>query len=120
MVSALPTTLLGRLPSQQASLLATLGDMMPPTPPLSASSTTTTTRPTLLASGDYKNAEKKYTFRSDNIVDLVKELKAATEDQQVEATKEETAAVNAHNLAKDARTNAITAAVNAHNLAKDA
>jgi len=104
MVRALPTTLISSLPPQQVSLLSMLNS--------SSSSTTTTTRPELLASGDYKDAEKKIQFRSGNIVELLKDLKAATEDQRVEATKAETAAVNAHNLAKDARTNAITAAGN--------
>jgi len=65
-----------------------------------------------LAKGDWKNHEKVYTFRSGNVVELLKDLKAAFEDQRVEATKAETNAVNAHELVADARQNAIQAAGN--------
>jgi len=62
------------------------------------------------AKGDEKAHVKKYSFKSGNIVELLKELKLKFEDEQTQKEKEETNSVNAYNLAKDARDNAITAA----------
>lgn len=62
------------------------------------------------AKGDEAAHVKKYNFKSDNIVELLKELKLKFEDEQTAEEKYETNAVNAYNLAKDARDNAISAA----------
>jgi len=62
------------------------------------------------AKGDEAGHVKKYNFKSGNIIELLKELKLKFEDEQVAGEKEETNAVNSHNLAKDARDNAISAA----------
>jgi len=70
-------------------------------------------RPDMLAKGDYGKHTKKYSFKSNNVVELLKELKANFEDKRVEATKAETNAANAHELAKDARAKALEAAKSA-------
>jgi len=62
------------------------------------------------AKGDEAAHVKKYNFKSGNIIELLKELKLKFEDEQVAEEKRETNAVNAYNLAKDARDNAISAA----------
>jgi len=71
-------------------------------------------RPDLQARGDYGKHTQQYSFKSDNIIELLKELKASFEDQRVAATKAETNAVNAHGLSKDARDRAIQAARDTH------
>merc|ERR1719297_732794 len=67
----------------------------------------------ILAKGMAKAHEKKYTFKSNNVVDLLKELKLKFEDDRVAATKEETNKLNAYELAKEARKAAIEAAKDA-------
>eukprot|EP00929_Paragymnodinium_shiwhaense_P007315 TRINITY_DN111236_c0_g1_i1.p1 TRINITY_DN111236_c0_g1~~TRINITY_DN111236_c0_g1_i1.p1 ORF type:complete len:725 (+),score=296.09 TRINITY_DN111236_c0_g1_i1:89-2263(+) len=54
--------------------------------------------------------EKKYSFKSGSVVDLLKELKTKFEDDRVAATKAETNALNEYALAKDARDSAVEAA----------
>lgn len=70
-------------------------------------------RPDLLTKGDYGKHTKKYSFKSNSVVELLKELKANFEDKRVEATKAETNAANSHELAKDARAKALEAAKSA-------
>merc|ERR1719264_2376676 len=70
-------------------------------------------REKVLAKGMAKAHEKKYTFKSNNVVDLLKELKLKFEDDRVAATKEETNKLNAYELAKEARKAAIEAAKDA-------
>merc|ERR1719362_2058804 len=67
----------------------------------------------ILSKGMAKAHEKKYTFKSNNVVDLLKELKLKFEDDRVAATKEETSKLNAYELAKEARKAAIEAAKDA-------
>mmetsp|Transcript_98846 Transcript_98846/g.316900 ORF Transcript_98846/g.316900 Transcript_98846/m.316900 type:complete len:714 (-) Transcript_98846:92-2233(-) len=69
--------------------------------------------PDFLAKGDYGQHVKKYAFKSDNVIDLLKELKLNFEDQRVEGTKMETAAANSYDLAKSARDAAVAAATSA-------
>ena len=60
--------------------------------------------------GDLNKHTKKYEFKADNVIELLKELKAKFEDDKVESTKSETASINAYDLAKAARDDAIAAA----------
>jgi hypothetical protein len=69
--------------------------------------------PEILAAGDAAQHQKTYTFKSGNVVELLKQLKMKFEDDRVEATKAETAAKNAYDLAEDARSKAIEAAKSA-------
>ena len=62
------------------------------------------------AMGDLNKHTKKYEFKADNVIELLKELKAKFEDDKVESTKSETASINAYDLAKAARDDAIAAA----------
>jgi len=57
------------------------------------------------AMGDRKAHVKKYSFKSDNIIDLLKELKIKFEDDQTANQAEQTNAQNAYSLEKDARQN---------------
>jgi len=68
----------------------------------------------ILSKGMAKAHEKKYTFKSNNVVDLLKELKLKFEDDRVTATKEETNRLNEYELAKEARKAAIAAAKDAN------
>ncbi|CAK0812065.1 unnamed protein product, partial [Prorocentrum cordatum] len=63
----------------------------------------------ILAAGNAAQHQKTYNFKSGNVVELLKELKSKFEDDRVEATKAETAAKNAYDLAEDARSKAIEA-----------
>merc|ERR1719238_1055215 len=67
-------------------------------------------RPDQLAAGDEAAHVDKYDFKSENVIELLKQLKLSFEDQKLAATKEETNAVNAYELAKNARDAAIEAA----------
>jgi len=96
-----PAALL-HLSATQVSLLMEAGG--------NSSDSNTTERPDLLASGDYGTHTKQYSFKSDSVIELLKELKASFEDQRVEATKAETNAANSYELAKDARDRALQAA----------
>jgi len=62
------------------------------------------------AMGDRANHVKKYSFKSGNVVELLKQLLLKFEDDLVEVEKEETNSLNAYSLAKDARDNAKKAA----------
>jgi len=62
------------------------------------------------AMGDRKAHVKKYSFKSNNVIELLKQLLLKFEDNLVQVEKEETNSLNSYNLAKDARDNAITAA----------
>lgn len=64
----------------------------------------------VFAGGDYNKHVKKYSFKSDNVVELLKTLKLKFEDELLEATKAETNAQNAYALSKNARDAAIKAA----------
>lgn len=60
--------------------------------------------------GDLGKHTKKYSFKSDNVIDLLKELKTKFEDDLTSAVTEETNAANAFALEKAARDNAQKAA----------
>merc|ERR1719197_1367317 len=68
------------------------------------------TRPALSALLQEGQEPKKYNFKSGNVIELLKKLKAQFENDKLEATKAETNAINAYELAKDARKNAIDTA----------
>lgn len=68
------------------------------------------TKKDIMARGDSAAHAKTYNFKSNNVIDLLKELKQKFEDDRVEQTKEETNAQNAYNLAKNARDSAVSAA----------
>merc|ERR1719287_305542 len=67
-------------------------------------------RPDQLAKGDLDKHVDKYDFKSENVIELLKELKAKFQDEKLAATKAETNAINSYDLAKKARDNAIKAA----------
>ena len=67
-------------------------------------------RPDQKAKGDLKKHVKKYSFKSDNVIDLLKELKLKFEDDYTELTKDETSSENGYSLEKEARDNAEKAA----------
>jgi DNA repair exonuclease SbcCD ATPase subunit len=64
----------------------------------------------VMASGDYAAHQKKYSFNSGNVVELLKTLLHKFEDDRLAAEKAETNALNAYDLAKKARDAAIDAA----------
>merc|ERR1719486_658547 len=57
-----------------------------------------------------KPKAKVYTFKSQGVIELLKKLMEKFETDQLDATKAETNAVNAYNLAKQAREEALEAA----------
>merc|ERR1719486_570973 len=67
-------------------------------------------RPTLKAEGDMEAHVDKYDFKSENVIELLKELKLKFEDDKLAGTKAETNALNSYALSKEARDNAIDAA----------
>jgi len=67
-------------------------------------------RPDQLAEGDLEAHVDKYDFKSENVIELLKELKQKFEDDKLAGTKAETAAINAYDLAKEASDNAHDAA----------
>merc|ERR1719468_1298171 len=67
-------------------------------------------RPKFEAKGDYEKHIKTYDFKSNNVIELLKELKLKFEDEQTAATKAETNSLNAYELEKEARDNEIEAA----------
>merc|ERR1719252_256176 len=67
-------------------------------------------RPDQLAAGDLSKHTDKYDFKSENVIELLKQLKLMFEDEKLAGTKAETNAINAYELAKEARDNAIDAA----------
>merc|ERR1719502_1195042 len=60
--------------------------------------------------GDANKHVKKYSFKSNSVTELLKNLKLKFEDELVEATKAETNAQNAHALSKNARDATLKAA----------
>merc|ERR1719321_2624492 len=64
----------------------------------------------VMASGDYAGHQKSYSFKGGNVLELLKQLELKFEDDLLAVEKAETNSVNAYNLAKDARDNAIEAA----------
>merc|ERR1719313_1998011 len=67
-------------------------------------------KPDVKAKGDLNTHVKKYSFKSDNVIDLLKELKLKFEDDLTAADAAETNAANQYALEKSARDNAETAA----------
>jgi len=67
-------------------------------------------RPDQLAKGDLAAHTDKYDFKSENVIELLKELEQKFEDDKLAGTKAETAAINAHELAMSASSNAFDAA----------
>merc|ERR1719162_2330089 len=66
-------------------------------------------KPDQLAKGNLKTHTKKYSFKSDNVIDLLKELKLKFQDDLTAADVAETAGANQYALEKSARDNAETA-----------
>jgi len=64
----------------------------------------------VLAAGDDMKHVKKYSFKSNSVTELLKNLKLKFEDDLVEATKAETNAANAFALSKSARDATVKAA----------
>jgi len=95
-----------KLSNRQRSFLQTLN---------STANTTrnATVRPNLTAAGDYADHVDVYDFKSHSVVELLKDLLIKFKDEFTQREKEETAAVNAFNLAKEARDDLISAAGNA-------
>lgn len=62
------------------------------------------------AAGDRKAHVKKYSFKSGNVIELLKQLALKFDDDLVQVEKEETNSMNAYDLAKDARDNSKKAA----------
>merc|ERR1719253_889953 len=62
------------------------------------------------AAGDQNKHVKKYSFKSDSVTELLKNLKIKFEDDLVAATKAETNAANAYALSKSARDATLKAA----------
>lgn len=62
------------------------------------------------AAGDRKAHVKKYSFKSGNVIELLKQLALKFDDDLVQVEKEETNSLNAYDLAKDARDNSKKAA----------
>jgi hypothetical protein len=62
------------------------------------------------AAGDQKAHVKKYSFKSGNVIELLKQLALKFDDDLVQVEKEETNSLNAYDLAKDARDNSKKAA----------
>jgi len=69
-----------------------------------------TGRPDQKAKGDLAKHTDKYDFKSENVVELLKQLKMKFEDDKLAADKAETNSLNAYSLSKEARDNAIDAA----------
>jgi hypothetical protein len=67
-------------------------------------------RPEQLAAGDAAAHVKEYNFKSDNIIELLKQLKLKFEDDLVAGDTAETNSLNAYALEKQARDAAIAAA----------
>jgi DNA repair exonuclease SbcCD ATPase subunit len=67
-------------------------------------------RPDQLAAGDLDAHVDKYDFKSENIIELLKQLKLKFEDDKLAGTKAETNAQNSYDLAKAARDNQLKAA----------
>merc|ERR1719326_1573957 len=64
----------------------------------------------LLAKNDKADALKKYDFKSGNVIELLKAMKAKFEDEKSKAIKAETNSLNAYELSSKAREEATSAA----------
>jgi len=62
-------------------------------------------RPDQLAKGDLDAHVDKYDFKSENVIELLKQLKMNFQDEKLAGTKAETNAVNSYDLAKKSRDN---------------
>jgi uncharacterized coiled-coil protein SlyX len=69
-----------------------------------------TGKPKSKAEGDLAKHTDKYDFKSENVIELLKQLQLKFEDEKLEVTKAETNALNAYDLSKAARDNSIEAA----------
>jgi hypothetical protein len=67
----------------------------------------------ILAKEKYAKAGNTYTFKSGNVIDLLRSLKTHFKNEKTAATKAETAAENEYQVAKDSRKAAIKAAKDA-------
>jgi len=67
-------------------------------------------RPVLKAEGDMEAHIDKYDFKSENVIELLEQLRLKFQDDQLAGTKAETNAINAYDLSKQARDDAIKAA----------
>merc|ERR1740117_672049 len=67
-------------------------------------------RPDQKAAGDLAKHTDKYDFKSENVIELLKQLKLKFEDDKLASTKAETNSLNSYALSKEARDNAIDAA----------
>jgi len=68
-------------------------------------------RPKQLAAGDDEAHVDKYDFKSENVIELLKQLALKFEDDRLAGTKAETNAQNAHDLSMRARNNVRDAAL---------
>jgi len=64
----------------------------------------------ILAKEKYAKAGNVYTFKSGNVIDLLRSLKTHFENEKTASTKAETAAANEYEVAKNSRKDAIKAA----------
>jgi len=69
--------------------------------------TATTPRPKQLAKGDRATHVKKYAFKSGSVIEILKQLSLKFQDEKLAATEAETNSINAYELAKNARDDAI-------------
>jgi len=60
-------------------------------------------RPDFLSKGNGSAHVKKYSFKSNSVIELLKELKQKFEEDKLQNVKEETNAINAYELAKESR-----------------
>jgi hypothetical protein len=67
-------------------------------------------RPNLTADGDMGAHVDVYDFKSEKVIELLKDLALKFQDENLAKTQEETASINAHELAQDARKGANAAA----------
>jgi DNA repair exonuclease SbcCD ATPase subunit len=67
-------------------------------------------RPDQLAAGDEEAHVDKYDFKSENVIELLKQLKLKFEDDKLASTKAETNGQNSYDLSKAARDNSLKAA----------
>jgi DNA repair exonuclease SbcCD ATPase subunit len=67
-------------------------------------------RPELKAKGDYESHIDKYDFKSENVIELLKQLKLKFQDEKLAGTKDETNAINSYELATQARDDSAAAA----------
>merc|ERR1719181_807988 len=72
-------------------------------------------RPDQLAEGDLSKHTDKYDFKSENVIELLKQLKLKFQDDKTAGTKAETASINAFELSEEARKNAHKAATKSKN-----